>query len=283
MTIVEAQPAEINQLKASGTFEREAEVIQPKYIRLLDNQTDEGTSYACSSIKNVSRTFYFEKDDEIFDTNLSLRLSSSLEKISTDLRPFEEVTLSKPSLDQEGASVLIRRDEKPAEADVFIEIYRPESVFTYELTIVTPQMFIGFADVVGTKITNEMIINVVEELTKMPDQEDKEIVLREKAKIRSNVSYKWILARKDGETHKKDVWTLQRVRVLYEKLTRSRSEVHVLGSNQIGKNLEDNRFFLKIVKFNFLRNLEYSSFRKNHKNSKFRSKLEEIEFSQSCG
>uniref|UniRef100_A0A914C898 Ig-like domain-containing protein n=1 Tax=Acrobeloides nanus TaxID=290746 RepID=A0A914C898_9BILA len=213
LTIVEAQPAEINQLKASETFEREAEVIQPKYIKLMDNQTDgdSGVGYASSSIKNIQRMFVFEKDEQEEKVETTILIQSDNLTSQAKIKALPEIIIKKSTLEEEAVTRLVRRDEKPADAETFVEIYRPESFFTYDLTIVTPQMYIGFADIVGNMVMNEMIINVVEELTKEPSQEDKEIILSERAKIRTNVSYKWILSRKDGETHKKDVWTLQRV------------------------------------------------------------------------
>uniref|UniRef100_A0A914YBH0 Ig-like domain-containing protein n=1 Tax=Panagrolaimus superbus TaxID=310955 RepID=A0A914YBH0_9BILA len=95
--------------------------------------------------------------------------------------------------------------------EVNIEITKEDATFTYHLRIVQPQLLIISAELSGTLLSNQRIISVNEDITKIPDQSGIEVSVLTPALTKENVIYKWILKKEGGATESRDTWILNRL------------------------------------------------------------------------
>uniref|UniRef100_A0A914P7W1 Ig-like domain-containing protein n=1 Tax=Panagrolaimus davidi TaxID=227884 RepID=A0A914P7W1_9BILA len=109
----------------------------------------------------------------------------------------------------------VDKEAQPAEAEatapeVNIQITKEDATFTYHLRIVQPQLLIVSAELSGTILSNQRIISVTEDITKIPDKSGIEVSVLSPALTKENVIYKWILKREGGSTEARDTWILNR-------------------------------------------------------------------------
>lgn len=130
------------------------------------------------------------------------------------------VTLPLRTEPQDEATKLVRPELRPADAETLVEIVRPDLRFTYELRIEEPQLYLAIADIVGQQVTNERIINVVEEIARDPLQGGVEVRVQQPSVVSTFVSYQWILSRTETDEQADNVWRLQRVSSFLQLLGR---------------------------------------------------------------
>uniref|UniRef100_A0A914PHF8 Uncharacterized protein n=1 Tax=Panagrolaimus davidi TaxID=227884 RepID=A0A914PHF8_9BILA len=220
-----------HELNIEKEFEKEVEREEALAEAARKRYSREPSEDTILEEPEIEETFEVisKQDVKLSKDNTKGQTTDTLPTSPTEFREIQipEITLTNESgepviemttsiTDLELITDEIDKEAQPVEAEatapeVNIQITKEDTTFTYHLRIVQPQLLIVSAELSGTILSNQRIISVTEDITKIPDKSGIEVSVLSPALTKENVIYKWILKREGGGTEARDTWILNRV------------------------------------------------------------------------